>query len=224
MSSSLIIRRALKTIDAGHRVKGHESKCSHVHGHTYAVEVEVSAPRLDHLGRVVDFSIISQVCDTWCQNNWDHNFIHAYDESEALLCEILMVRYRDVFAQGYKVYTREHFKADEAALIFEAVEEFEAWYQKLRAAHSAKLVYDTLRFELCVYGPPGCPSADFRLPWSMPKELPNPTAENLGFFLLGHFQRLLNDYVEEHQLGYDLKVNEVQIWETPKSSAICRAD
>ena len=42
--------------DAGHRVYQHESKCNHVHGHRYVVEVEATGT-LDGLGRIIDFSV-----------------------------------------------------------------------------------------------------------------------------------------------------------------------
>jgi 6-pyruvoyltetrahydropterin/6-carboxytetrahydropterin synthase len=63
------------TFDAGHRVYGHESKCAHVHGHTYHVEVECSANTLDGIGRIIDFSVIKQVCGTWIDDFLDHGML-----------------------------------------------------------------------------------------------------------------------------------------------------
>ena len=44
--------------DAMHRIPLHESKCKAFHGHRYAAEITCQAEQLDHLGRVVDFSVI----------------------------------------------------------------------------------------------------------------------------------------------------------------------
>ena len=43
---------------AGHRVYGHESKCSNLHGHNYVLWVHAGAKELDELGRVIDFSVL----------------------------------------------------------------------------------------------------------------------------------------------------------------------
>jgi 6-pyruvoyltetrahydropterin/6-carboxytetrahydropterin synthase len=60
--------------DAGHRVYGHESKCSHAHGHRYSVEITAEAD-LDSVGRVIDFSVLKVVIGGWIDANWDHGFI-----------------------------------------------------------------------------------------------------------------------------------------------------
>jgi len=60
---------------AGHKVTGHENKCAHLHGHNYRVHFTILASELDHLGRVMDFSVIkSKLCD-WLEDNWDHKFL-----------------------------------------------------------------------------------------------------------------------------------------------------
>lgn len=64
-------------IDAGHRVTRHESKCRHVHGHRYEVEVTVEAPELDHAGRVVDFGRLKDVVGGWLLERLDHGYIAA---------------------------------------------------------------------------------------------------------------------------------------------------
>lgn len=66
--------------DSGHRVYQHESKCAHLHGHRYVAEITVTSPKLDTLGRVVDFSVLKTEVGGWVDNNWDHNFlVHADD-------------------------------------------------------------------------------------------------------------------------------------------------
>jgi 6-pyruvoyltetrahydropterin/6-carboxytetrahydropterin synthase len=61
--------------DAGHRVFGHESKCGHLHGHRYVVDITVTAPGLDSVGRVIDFSVVKTLAKDWIDKNWDHNVI-----------------------------------------------------------------------------------------------------------------------------------------------------
>jgi len=69
---------------AGHRVYGHESKCSNLHGHNYVLWVYASAGDLDHLGRVIDFSVLKEKIDSWIELHWDHTFL-AFDQDSELL-------------------------------------------------------------------------------------------------------------------------------------------
>lgn len=76
MSESKIvtcIRRL--TFEAGHRVYGHETVCKNPHGHSYKVFIHASAPKLDSLGRVVDFKFLKQKFGTWIDEHWDHAFL-----------------------------------------------------------------------------------------------------------------------------------------------------
>jgi 6-pyruvoyltetrahydropterin/6-carboxytetrahydropterin synthase len=59
----------------GHRVYGHESKCAHLHGHNYRVYFTVQADELDHVGRVLDFSVIKDLLCEWLEEHWDHRFL-----------------------------------------------------------------------------------------------------------------------------------------------------
>lgn len=68
------------TFCAGHRVFGHESKCSHLHGHNYVVEVEAYG-KLDSIGRIIDFSVLKQLLGGWLEDHWDHGFI-VYEHDE----------------------------------------------------------------------------------------------------------------------------------------------
>ena len=70
------------TFDAAHRVMLHESKCRHLHGHTYVAEVTAHACRLDDLGRVVDFSVIKKFVGGWIDEHWDHGTIVNGDDTE----------------------------------------------------------------------------------------------------------------------------------------------
>ena len=60
---------------AGHRVYGHESKCSHLHGHNYRIYFTVEAETLDTVGRVIDFSVIKDLLCEWLEAHWDHRFL-----------------------------------------------------------------------------------------------------------------------------------------------------
>ena len=62
-------------ISTGHRVYQHESKCAHLHGHNYRVHFTVEAPKLDAIGRVMDFSVIKEKLCMWLEDNWDHKFL-----------------------------------------------------------------------------------------------------------------------------------------------------
>jgi 6-pyruvoyltetrahydropterin/6-carboxytetrahydropterin synthase len=70
----ITITRKLE-FDAGHRVMNHEAKCATLHGHRYVVEVTATAPDLDALGRVIDFSVLKQKIGEWLDEHWDHNVI-----------------------------------------------------------------------------------------------------------------------------------------------------
>ena len=62
-------------ISMGHRVVGHESKCRHLHGHNYRIHFICTAPELDGVGRVIDFSEIKERLCQWLEENWDHKMV-----------------------------------------------------------------------------------------------------------------------------------------------------
>jgi 6-pyruvoyltetrahydropterin/6-carboxytetrahydropterin synthase len=66
--------------DAGHRLLKHEGKCRNVHGHRYVVEVEIQAPALDAVGRVLDFGQVKRLLGGWLDDNWDHGFIAEHGD------------------------------------------------------------------------------------------------------------------------------------------------
>lgn len=69
------------SIDVGHRVFRHESKCANMHGHTYAIEVYARG-QLDSLGRVIDFSVLKERIGAWLDENWDHGFVYFVEDVE----------------------------------------------------------------------------------------------------------------------------------------------
>jgi 6-pyruvoyltetrahydropterin/6-carboxytetrahydropterin synthase len=60
---------------AGHRLHGHEGKCAHFHGHNYVAEFHVTGSGQDHVGRVIDFSMLKAVLKGWIDEHWDHGFL-----------------------------------------------------------------------------------------------------------------------------------------------------
>ena len=66
-------------ISCGHRVVGHESFCSNLHGHNYRIwfycRVEGEEPALDQVGRVIDFSVIKERLCRFLEDEWDHKFL-----------------------------------------------------------------------------------------------------------------------------------------------------
>lgn len=81
----MILATRYHDFSAGHRVHGHESVCSHLHGHNYRIHFHVASPtdELDRVGRVVDFSVIKSVLCTWLEENWDHKFL-AWERDELM--------------------------------------------------------------------------------------------------------------------------------------------
>jgi 6-pyruvoyltetrahydropterin/6-carboxytetrahydropterin synthase len=67
---------------SGHRVMGHEGKCSHLHGHNYVVFFHAAAHDLDRVGRVIDFNVLKDKLGTWIDANWDHGFIYCQDDAQ----------------------------------------------------------------------------------------------------------------------------------------------
>jgi 6-pyruvoyltetrahydropterin/6-carboxytetrahydropterin synthase len=58
--------------DAAHRILGHAGKCAYLHGHTYRIEVTVSAPALDRLGMVIDFDDLRAMVKKAVVDRWNH--------------------------------------------------------------------------------------------------------------------------------------------------------
>lgn len=73
--STIITASRYHDICTGHRVHNHESKCAHLHGHNYRVHFTIEAPRLDAIGRVLDFSVIKSLLCEWLEREWDHKFL-----------------------------------------------------------------------------------------------------------------------------------------------------
>jgi 6-pyruvoyltetrahydropterin/6-carboxytetrahydropterin synthase len=66
--------------DAAHRIRGHAGKCRYLHGHTYRLEVTVSADLLDPLGMVMDFEDLAHTVRKTLLDRWDHAALLAEDD------------------------------------------------------------------------------------------------------------------------------------------------
>lgn len=62
-------------ISCGHRVYKHEGKCKYLHGHNYRFRFFCEAPKLDSLGRVIDFEEIKTRLCNWLEINFDHRML-----------------------------------------------------------------------------------------------------------------------------------------------------
>ena len=75
--------------DSGHRIPNHRSRCQHVHGHRYALEVTLAGevdrtPGDAREGMVLDFADVKAIAQREIVDTWDHAFL-AWREDKALL-------------------------------------------------------------------------------------------------------------------------------------------
>ena len=59
--------------DAAHFLKNYNGKCAKVHGHTWAIDVEIEGNILDEIGMVVDFSDVKKTVRKLLP---DHEFLN----------------------------------------------------------------------------------------------------------------------------------------------------
>ena len=74
--------------DAGHRIPNHESRCRHLHGHRYALEVTLIGEPVPEAGRsdegmVLDFSALKALVHETVVDPWDHAFL-VYEKDVAV--------------------------------------------------------------------------------------------------------------------------------------------
>lgn len=91
-----VIRR-LEPFDMGHRVPEHNGKCKNYHGHTWTLEVCVSAPVLDTVGVVIDFGELKARIGGWINAHLDHGMClhHADPMAEWLTLQALLTTSRE---------------------------------------------------------------------------------------------------------------------------------
>jgi 6-pyruvoyltetrahydropterin/6-carboxytetrahydropterin synthase len=75
----MLITRRLE-FDAGHRIPSHNSKCRHLHGHRYAIEITLSGDIITETGAaeqgmVMDYSEVKRIASTELVEKWDHAFL-----------------------------------------------------------------------------------------------------------------------------------------------------
>jgi 6-pyruvoyltetrahydropterin/6-carboxytetrahydropterin synthase len=75
--------------DSGHRIPNHRSRCRHLHGHRYALEVTLTGPVVatpgdPREGMVLDFSEVKAIARRVVVDVWDHAFL-AWQEDRAVL-------------------------------------------------------------------------------------------------------------------------------------------
>jgi 6-pyruvoyltetrahydropterin/6-carboxytetrahydropterin synthase len=75
--------------DAGHRIPNHESRCRHLHGHRYALEVTlagepIATPGAAEQGMLMDFSEVRAIAQREVVDAWDHAFL-AWREDRVVL-------------------------------------------------------------------------------------------------------------------------------------------
>lgn len=64
----------------GHRLLEYDGKCRHLHGHNGRAVITLSAPALDRLGMVVDFTTLKKVVGGWIDANLDHKMLLHRDD------------------------------------------------------------------------------------------------------------------------------------------------
>lgn len=64
----------------GHRLLNYDGKCRHLHGHNGRAVITLTAPSLDKLGMVMDFTRIKDVVSTWIDNTLDHRMLLHKDD------------------------------------------------------------------------------------------------------------------------------------------------
>ena len=75
----MLITRRLE-FDAGHRIPSHNSKCRHLHGHRYAIEITLSGDIITEAGAaeqgmVMDYSEVKRIASAELVEKWDHAFL-----------------------------------------------------------------------------------------------------------------------------------------------------
>jgi 6-pyruvoyltetrahydropterin/6-carboxytetrahydropterin synthase len=84
----MLITRRLE-FDAGHRIPAHQSKCRHLHGHRYAIEVTLSGLIITEAGAaeqgmVMDYSEVKRIANVALVDLWDHAFLVYRHDVEVL--------------------------------------------------------------------------------------------------------------------------------------------
>src|SRR5688500_17608979 len=84
------------SFDAGHRLLGHQGKCSAPHGRTCRAEVFVEGETINEMGLVIDFVDLKRPLKEWIDRSWNHAFLVNSDD-------VALVNALDTVAES-KVY------------------------------------------------------------------------------------------------------------------------
>ncbi|MHA1867546.1 MAG: 6-pyruvoyl trahydropterin synthase family protein [Candidatus Heimdallarchaeaceae archaeon] len=70
------------TFEAAHKLNlDYESECSSLHGHSYRVQIEIHARKLNRNGMIIDFKELNCIKE-YVNENWDHATIISKNDPE----------------------------------------------------------------------------------------------------------------------------------------------
>lgn len=159
------------SIDAGHRVMTHGSKCRHLHGHRYTIEAVCVSDHLQNRGEqsdmVVDFGFLKDEMMAEIDAPCDHGFLAQIDDVELLamfqpdrddflnwLADLQKVVARDGYCLttdtklGTKLYVMDHNPTAEQLS--------RHWYRRLAARVAERSGGQAKLAELIVWETPNC--------------------------------------------------------------------
>lgn len=104
------IGKAFK-FDAAHQLDGlpADHQCSRLHGHTYAVEIELTAETVDDVGFVLDYGELAPL-KTWIDDTLDHRYLNdvlAINPTAENLAAYIYDRFSPTFPLMSAVVVRE---------------------------------------------------------------------------------------------------------------------
>lgn len=67
--------KVIKVFSAAHNLRGYKGKCEQLHGHNWKVEVEVTGPKLNKLGMLMDFHDIKADLQA-VLDKFDHSYLN----------------------------------------------------------------------------------------------------------------------------------------------------
>ncbi len=71
----MFILKVIKVFSAAHNLRGYKGKCEKLHGHNWKVEVEVTGPKLNKLGMLMDFHDIKDELQA-VLDKFDHAYLN----------------------------------------------------------------------------------------------------------------------------------------------------
>jgi 6-pyruvoyltetrahydropterin/6-carboxytetrahydropterin synthase len=75
--------------DAAHRIEGYPGKCAQLHGHRWAVEVDLIGTSLSPLNIVIDFSEVKKALKDLIDNELDHHYLNEMLNESCVTAEYL---------------------------------------------------------------------------------------------------------------------------------------